>query len=425
MNKLALYLARRLRLNTGGTTLSALIIAVCGIALALMIMEFSLAVVTGFKTEIRRKLTGFEAEVTIKPGVAYITDEATGEEITQDLPVIEFTPALKALLNQAVPEAEISGTLTVPGIIKTPDNFAAQRFTAHDAHPGSYDIGRTALVAGSWPDFSDSASANSIAVSSITASRLKLSPDDRVDAVFMINGKLRARKYTVAAIYNTGFKDYDSHVVFASPQALRSVAHLSPLAVTQIDISGPGIDNADLTEQDVRQALAKGVYNQQLHDTYSTDSILRSGAVYLNWLSLIDTNVIVILVLMAAVAGFTLISSLFLIILERIRTIGILRSVGSSGALIRRTFMLMAMRITAYGIVIGNILGLGTLYLQKTFSLIHLDPSMYYLETVPVSFPWAALALLNIAVIILAWCIIYIPAGYAARLDPASTMRFE
>ncbi|MDE7426434.1 MAG: ABC transporter permease [Muribaculaceae bacterium] len=426
MNKLALYLARKLRLNTGGTTLSAIIIAVCGIALAVMIMEFSLAVVTGFKYEIRQKLSGFEAEVTVMPGEIYPETNGIEEgDITQNLATVELTSQLRSLIKEELPDAEITGVIAVPGILKTKDNFAAQRFTAYTDNPSAYDIGRTSIVNGEWPDFSDSSSINNIVISSFTASRLNLSCSERVDAVFMINGKLRSRKYTVAAIYDTGFKDYDRNIIFASPLALRSVAHLASDRVTRIDISGPGIDHADITEQKVRRALAKGVYNQELTDTYSTDSILGSGAVYLNWLSLIDTNVIVILVLMACVAGFTLVSSLFLIILERVRTIGILRSVGASGSLVRRTFMFMAMRITLYSMFIGNALGLGLLYLQKTYSIVNLDATMYYLDTVPVRFPWGELAILNAAVLIMAWCIIYIPAGYAARLDPTSTMRFE
>ena len=152
---------------------------------------------------------------------------------------------------------------------------------------------------------------------------------------------------------------------------------------------------------------------------------MRSGAMYFNWLSLLDTNVTVIFILMLAVAGFTLVSSLFILILERVRTIGILRAAGASKRLIRSIFIDLGFRLVGRGLVIGNLVGLGFLLIQKYFHVVPLDPDMFYLNSVPVEIvPWQIVAL-NIGIIFASWLILLIPAGAAADTDPAKAIETE
>ena len=128
---------------------------------------------------------------------------------------------------------------------------------------------------------------------------------------------------------------------------------------------------------------------------------------------------------MGLVGAVTLISSLFILVLDKVQAIGILRSLGASDKLIRRLFTNLSLRLVGTGLIVGNVIGLGFIFTQSTWHYMSLDPEMYYLDSVPVEFSiWWTLAV-NAGVIVLAWAVILIPARFASRLSPVSTFRFE
>ena len=175
----------------------------------------------------------------------------------------------------------------------------------------------------------------------------------------------------------------------------------------------------------VSEALAKAYHRRLTEKYYPVSDIHQTGAIYFNWLGLLDTNVVVIFVLMLCVAAFTLVSSLFMIILDRIRTIGLLRALGLPRAGVRNIFIYMGMRLVGMGLLIGNVAAIGLLFVQHKFRLVSLDPEMYYLRYVPVEFSWWGIVAINIGIVVAAWAIMIVPAMSAARVDPAKTMQFE
>ena len=146
---------------------------------------------------------------------------------------------------------------------------------------------------------------------------------------------------------------------------------------------------------------------------------------YFNWLALLDTNVVVIFILMLCVSGFTLISCLFILILERVKTIGILRSFGAKKSMVRRIFIYMAMRVVIIGLIIGNLIGIPLLLLQLHYHIVPLNPEMYYLDTVPVEINIWYLVALNIGVVASAWLILVLPSHLASAIDPAKTVNYD
>jgi lipoprotein-releasing system permease protein len=160
-------------------------------------------------------------------------------------------------------------------------------------------------------------------------------------------------------------------------------------------------------------------------DVYVVDNITRTGIVYINWLKLLDTNVIVIFALMCAVAGITLISSLFILILNSISTIGIIRAIGATKHSVRTIFLLVAMRLVGLGMIFGNVFALALIWLQKTYHIMPLDAEMYYLSHVPVEINVPGIVLINIGVAVFAWLTLALPARFASTISPAKTMRYE
>ena len=158
---------------------------------------------------------------------------------------------------------------------------------------------------------------------------------------------------------------------------------------------------------------------------YNTDNIITSCGQYLSWLDLLDTNVAVIIILMAFVSGFTLISSLFIIILERVHTIGLLKALGATNAQIRRIFIYMAQKLVITGIIVGNIVALALAWMQNRWHFMTLDPDTYYLSHVPVSISWSTFVLVDVAVIAVSVLVLILPSHIIARLSPASTLHYE
>lgn len=409
------WISRRLRLGGKGSS-AGVVIAVAGVALAVMVMEFTLAIVVGFKDQIQAKLAGFDAQISVYG--AY--DPYTGSR----QPYVSATPQLEKVLADALPDTERRLAVRQPGIIKTDNDFEGIMFIGQA--PGSnFDFEKSNIIAGTWPDYASDSCRNSIVISEATASALGLGVGDKVYSTFIIDGNVKMRRNTVAALYRSNFGEYDRTVAYASLAGLQSVCGIDSISGSRIDIRGLAPEKISEAGAALQQALVDAVGTGELDEYYPVETIAESGAIYFSWLSLLDTNVAVIFVLMLCVAGFTLVSSLFILILERVSMIGVLRSLGTTKGIVRRIFIDLGLRIVGLGMVIGNILGIGLLLVQKHTGAIPLDPEMYYLASVPVEIrPWAMVAL-NIGVAAAAWLILILPARLASGIDPAKTASYE
>ena len=415
---LQFWISHKLKLtgSEGGSVSTGVVIAVAGVALALVIMVLTLGVVLGFKHEIADKLTGFDAKVFIEP--AYDPETNSLEDYISLSPVIE----------QAVADAGVAAPLSLtfkqPGILKTDSDFSGVVFVGRDGnHNATFE--RSNIIAGVFPDYDDGSAVNDIVISQTASDALGLACGDKVYSFFFVDGKLKTRRHTVAGIYRSDFGEYDNVVVYASLSGLQKVAGVDSLTGTRLEVSDIGDDEIDAVSETLSDALAAAYHSRHSEKYYPVSDIHQTGAIYYNWLGLLDTNVVVIFVLMLCVAAFTLVSSLFMIILDRIRTIGLLRALGLQRSSVRSIFIHMGMRLVGLGLLIGNVAAIGLLAVQQEFRLVSLDPEMYYLRYVPVEFSWPGIVAINIGIVVAAWSIMIIPAMSAARIDPAKTMQFE
>lgn len=408
----SLWVSRRLSLRRSTSGSAGVVTAIAGVALALMIMEFTIAIVVGFKDGIKERLAGFDAQISIvsPPGDSTIW--------------VRKTPQLQTTLHETLPNANAGLAMRTPGLIKTDDNFEAVIFLSREGD-SDFSFERSNIIDGVWPDYANDTCRNDIVLSKHTASALDLSVGDKVYTTFFINGNVKLRRNRIAGIYLSNFGEYDQTVAYASLPALQSIEGADSISGNRLDIRGIDFDSIATQAQHLQNALIDAVVKKNIETLYPVDNITRTGALYFNWLSLLDTNVVVIFLLMMAVAGLTLISSLFILILDRIPMIGTLRALGASKPQIRKIFINMAMRLVGIGMAIGNIIGIGLLVLQKNTRIIPLDPEMYYLDSVPVEINiWSMLAL-NIGVIVVSWLILILPARLASNIDPAKTMNYQ
>lgn len=413
------FISRRLKLQSqdGRRVSSNSAIAIAGIALSMAVMILSVSVVLGFKSQIRAKVLGLEASITVSGQDAY---DEFGRYISPKVNIDDAN-----VIKNLVGDYPVSLSMSRSGVIKTPTDFIGLEFRGYGSgHDWSFI--RESLSEGTVDSlYKDD---KSLVVSKATADALNLSITDKVDAYFFENDNLKVRRFRIAGLYDTNFGDHDRSVCYVSLKAIQSICGVDSTVGDRIEVSSiPMGQIANITE-----SLNKELFEDYLRRSsggpsirLTADNVLSSGGAYFNWLDLLDMNVIVILCLMTIVSGFTLISSLFILILERVKFIGILKSMGATNGQIRNIFIYLAERVIIKGLIIGNVAGIGMAFLQWKFQCIPLDPSAYYLSSVPIEFNWGALAALNIGTILISTAVLLIPARVIAGIAPSATMKYE
>lgn len=417
---LSLWFSRHLRLRNGSGTDIGAFVAVIGVALAVIVLELTVGITLGFKDEIRRKLIGFDAQITVLP--LYNSNLGTTE------PTLDLKSDIVEIIKSTLPDAELRGSIRQPSILKTDSDFYGVILHSSEyikSSRDSYDFEKSNIVEGIWPDFENHENNSDIVISEVMAKSLGLNVGDKIYSNFFVDSNIKSRRHTVAGIYNSNFHDFDTNVAYVSPVLLKSVLDLDSTQYMRVDIRGLELNKMDVYTDLLNDAIQRGVFEGRLDGYYPISNVEKSDALYFNWLSLIDTNVVVVFVLMFLIGGFTIISSLFILILENISQIGILRALGAEMKLISRIFVWMALKLVGMGILVGNIIGLTLLITQYYFHYIPLNPEMYYLDYVPVEMDWFAFAMITIGVILLSWVILVLPSRLVSKIDPSRTMQYE
>lgn len=393
-------------------------VAVTGLALALAIMIVSLCVMTGFSSAIRQKVSGFEPQITIGINPAYVQTDS-GALISGS----DITPALRVLPQSA----RLSMAIKQPAILKTADNFSGVIVKGTDSN---YDWSflRDNLIDGVIPDYESDSTLYHVIISRALASVMDLKINDRFDAYFLGDGAYRTRRLKIAGLYDTHFSDYDINYIFSSISLLRNVAGLPDSCATIAEINSIPLHDADHLDEltaDINNTYIERQLSGESSQHFTVLNVNQTGMVFFAWLDLLDTNVEVILVIMSLLAALTLVSSLFILILRHVSTIGLLKALGASDRLIRSTFIILTGRIMLRGLIIGNLLGLAIVLIQKFTGIIPLDPEAYYLDHVPVEVSVMPILLLNIAVVILSLIVLLMPSAIIATISPAKAIRYE
>lgn len=414
--KVTYYIARRLRLGEEGRNSTSVVIAICGVALSVAVMMLSIAVVSGFKSQIRGKVAGFESQVTINATRIDSDTTASG-----DFDYLTFGPELKTLIDGSGLFSTYDLTIRQPSIIKTDNDF--EGIVLYGIANNSK---RAQFLKDNIADEElDGLKDNEIALSSHTARALSLNKGDKVFAYFFVDGTVKARRFVVAAIYNTNFSDYDKLYAFVPLQTLQKLNGLAENQGTQVDLTCVDGEQIDDSALELQRIMMTASYSGELAGIYQLSTVTQNAMLYLNWLDLLDTNVVVILILMALVSGFTLISSLFIIILERVQTIGLLKAMGASDRQIREVFTAIGWRLVLWGMLAGNVVSLVLIGIQALFHVVPLDPESYYLSFVPVRIDVVDILLLNAAVFVVSWAMLLVPARSVAKVSPARALRYE
>jgi len=387
-------------------------IAMFGIALSLAVMIVAVAIVTGFKKEISNKVTGFSAHIQI---------------LNMDSNLSYETSPVPAGLESVIRIQEIDGIKNVQpfaikaGIIKTGEEIHGAVLKGVDK---SYDwtFIEEHLTEGEIFRVNDTVRTNNVVLSGSTASLLNLGLGDRF-TMYFIQDPPRARTFTISGIYNTSLEQFDMLYIFADIKQVQRLNNWKMGEVSGYEVLLQRMEDLPELKRQVLEQV--GLDFLEDDSRLKIETIEQKNAQIFDWLKLQDMNVIVLVILMVVVAGFNMISGLLILILERTNMIGILKALGTNNVSVRKIFMYQSAYLTLVGLFWGNLFGLGICLAQKYLNLMPLDPTSYYLDTVPINLNFLHLLLLNLGTMVITFLFLLIPSMIIARISPEKSIRFN
>ena len=423
------FVARRFFSNVGSEQRRAshltTTIATTGVAIGLIVMLLSVGIILGFKQEITKKVEGFGSHIEILDVSSLAAPDA--------YPVHADAQLINSL--KRIPEVrEVAPIAQKMGILKTKNDYMGITLKGI---PADYDTTFLAnsLVEGRLPkrsaaegavatpeDGVTSSASNEILLSRRQADELNLKVGDRVFAYFF-EETIKMRRFKVCGIYQSNMAIFDKTFVITDLNTVRKLNHWEGDEATVIEVRLKGMDAIDQTLPQVERLCAQ--LNDETSHARKAFSIVDHYASIFSWLQLLDFNMMVILVLMLCVSGFTMVSGLFILILERTQTIGVLKAMGATNTKIRNVFLYFAGFIIVRGLLIGDVVAIGLLLIQQKYGLIHLDPANYYVETVPVEINLWAIVLVNVGTLVLTTLALVLPSYMVSRIQPSKAIKFE
>jgi lipoprotein-releasing system permease protein len=379
-------------------------VAQAGIVIGVVVMIVSICVVVGFKQEIQRKVAGFGSHIQ----VVNFDNNATYE-----MQPVALSEELMDKL-QRVPHVEnLSVFASKPGILKTDSSFQGIVFKGTDY----WDYFAENLVEGTLPD-----GRQEVIVSTVLASQLQLAVGDDILCYF-VQDNLRVRRLYISGLYNTCMSEMDKIFVLGHIDLVRQLNGWDSTQVSGIELLLD--DLAHLREAADYVYFAMLGQQDAAGNALYTQTLQQLNPQIFGWLDLLDMNVVIIIILMLCVSGFSIITGLIILIMESITLIGTLKALGANNSFVRRVFIYEAIMLVGKGVLWGNVIGLGLVALQYFTQVIPLEASMYYVSYVPMAFPWWGLLALNIGVLLLAWLVMLAPSAIVSQISPAKVMQFD
>ena len=412
---LPLFIARRIYSYQGDkrkVSRPAIRIATIGVGIGLAVMLITVSVVLGFKHTIRDKVVGFGSHIQVHNIMTFSPTD--NYPVCIDDSMMQVLKGLKGVRH-------VERYAMTQGILKTNEDFLGVLFKGVGPE---YDMTflRQHLVEGEIPQFSDTASTNKVLLSKMIADKLRLKAGDRVYAYF-IDENVRTRRFTISGIYQTNMTRFDEALCMTDMNVARKINGWDQGEVSGAEILAEDFGKLSETENDVIEKVNRS--SDKYGNTFSSQTIFEAYPQVFTWLELLDINVWIILALMVCVAGFTMISGLLIIILERTQMIGVLKAIGARNKTIRHTFLWFAAFIIGRGLLVGNVIGLGIIILQKSTGIISLDPQTYYVSEAPMEISVPIFLLLNVATLLISIFVLIAPSYLISHIHPAKSMRYE
>lgn len=383
-------------------------ISIISLVLGLSVMIISLAVLIGFKKEIREKLSGFTGHIQI---TKYDANPSL------ELPPIVLDSLNLEELNSVDGVLQVERFISKAAIIRTEEEMQGVMVKGVGFDFDSVFFSEN-LQQGQIPDFYGEMKTNEVLISKKIADLLEIKLEDRLRVYFVINetGQLRGRRFIVSGIYQTSVEEFDERFMLADIRHLQKLNNWDDNQVSGLEVYVDDFNRIETIEKAIYKIIPYDLDTENMKERYPQ---------IFEWLQLQDINVIVILVLIILVSTVSMISTLLVLIIERTRMIGVLKALGARNKQIRSVFLIQAAYIIIIGLVIGNALGLGLAFLQKQFGFFQLDADTYYMSVVPIHLDLLSILTLNVGTLLLILLFMLFPSWVTSRIEPSKSIRFD
>ncbi|MBU3682215.1 MAG: ABC transporter permease [Flavobacterium sp.] len=406
------FIAKRLLSAKGHkSSVSAPIIkiAIVAIALGMVMMLISVATGIGLQQKIREKVAAFNGHITI----SNYEDNQSQVSVTPISIHQRFYPNFRDVTGIS----HVQAVAAKAGIIRTPNAFEGIIFKGVGKDYQWNNL-KEYLVEGALPNVQHQLT-NQVLLSEYLSKRLLLKLGDTFTAYFMKEDGVsmpNLRVFKVVGIYNSGFQEFDATYVIGDIRHVQRINKWRPDEVGSFEVF----------VSDFTQIKNKGeeVYSQT-SSTLDSQTIVEKYYYIFEWLALFDFNIVVILIVMIVVATINMVVALLVLILERTQLIGILKALGASNWSVRKLFLFNAFHLIVKGLLWGNGIGLGLLFLQHYFGIIHLNPENYYVNEAPVYIDWLYVVALNLGTILVCLLVLLIPSYIITKISPIKAIRFD
>ncbi len=390
--------------NNRRSSRPAVKVALGGIVLGVMVMIVAISVVIGFKQEISQKVAGFGSHIQV---VNFDNNS------TYELQPVRVTDSLLTAL-QGIPHVkQVSTFASKPGIIKTDSTFQGVVFRGTD-YWGYFEKN---IVEGRLP-----VEKNEVLLSTSMATLLSLGVEDDMLCYF-VEDNLRVRRLHITGLYNTCLTQMDELFVLGHIDVVRRLNGWEEDQVSGIEVLVDDLRNLETTTDAVYYMTANRLDEEG--NAFYTQNLKQLNPQIFGWLDLLDMNVVIIILLMLCVSGFSIVTGLIILILDSISLIGTLKALGADNGFVRRVFIYQALMLISKGLLLGNLIGISICAIQYFTHLIPLEAASYYVSYVPMAFPWGWWLLLNIGTLLVSWAIMLAPSAIVTQISPAKVMHFE
>ncbi|UCH13485.1 MAG: ABC transporter permease [Bacteroidales bacterium] len=409
------FIAKRITFDKKSKqSISRPIIRICifGISLGLAVMIISVAIVVGFRHEIRKKIIGFGSHIQI---VNY--DLNASFETSPISRKQHFYPSLDSI--KGVKHIQVFATK--PGIIKTKTDIqgAIVKGVGSDF---DWSFFNENLIDGNSFTVNDTVKTNEVLISKYLSLLLKLKVGDKF-IMYFIDKRPRPRSFIVSGIYETSLEEFDRQFILADIGHIIKLNNWEEDEISGFEVLIDNYDDIDYMTYAVRN-IAGSTFNED-GQTLQVINIKQKYPQIFDWLNLVDKNVWIILGLMLIVAAFNMISGLLILILDRTNMIGILKAIGTKNRSIKNIFLYQSAFLMIKALFWGNIIGLGICWIQHYFKVLKLDQTSYFIDYAPINFNAFHIVILNVGTLVITMIILLLPSIIISNINPVKTIRFN
>lgn len=408
--KFPIYFSKKIAFSKDNkNNLSRIIIFIGRLSVALGIVVSLITISTGLgsKKAIKNKMGDFSGHISIK---------STKSNTSYNSSILDQENFdIKEL--KKIPEVETAQSYaSLSGILRTKENFAGiiLKGVGKDFDKNRF---QKFVISGEIPDYTEKGYNNDIMLSEQIAKGLHLKVNDSITAVFSKEDqKPIYRKFVVKAIYNTDIKLIDELFVIGDINHVRKIQNMGKTDIGGVDIFLKDFDKTDAVFPQVEKIIGYKNYIEKTTDKYPQ---------ILQWIEIFDTNISVILGIMLVVVVINIIMVLLILIIERTNSIGVLKTLGADNNQIRAIFINYTLLIIIPGLIVGNLIGIGLLFIQKYFGIIKLNPKEYYISTVPVDLNLGYILTLSLGILVVSALSLIVPSYLISRISPAKVVKYN